>query len=201
MTPHVPPAAPGGESGDEASRQGLSALLDGQPLAGDAQAVQRACALWRESGQARQDWHAWHLIGDVMRSEELARPPSRDAAFLARLRERLADEPVVLAPLPAPALPLAQAAPAAARVGRPAWQLPAALAASFVVLAGVLVVARMAPPPAAAVLVTAPGPGLSVVAVAVPGAAPSSSPTTTSSSATGGAASCISRVSASGASS
>ena len=171
MTPQVPPAAPSGEHGDEASRQGLSALLDGQPLAGDAQAVQRACALWRDSGQARQDWHAWHLIGDAMRSEELARPPAHDAAFLARLRERLADEPVVLAPVP---VAVAPAVAAAARGGRPAWLLPTALAASFVAVAGVLVVTRMAPPPAASVLATAPGPGLSVVAVQ--GGAPSSSP-------------------------
>jgi sigma-E factor negative regulatory protein RseA len=177
MTPQTPPAATGGESGDDASRQGLSALLDGQALAGDAQAVQRACALWRESRQARQDWHAWHLIGDVMRSEELARPPARDAAFLARLRERLADEPVVLAPLPVPppvSPPGVPGARTAAQGARPAWSLPGAVAAGFVLVAGVLVVARMAPPSAAPVLATAPGPGLS--AVAVTGAAASSSP-------------------------
>lgn len=180
MTPQVPPTAHAGADGDDRPRLDLSALLDGQAQAGDAQAVQRACALWRDSTQARQDWHAWHLIGDVMRSEELAQPPSRDAAFLARLRERLADEPVLLAP--AAAVPVA---PAAARGGRQTWNRgawrqtwlrPAAVAAGFVAVASVLVVARTGPPPAAPALAAAPGPGLGVVAGTAPSSALSSSP-------------------------
>jgi sigma-E factor negative regulatory protein RseA len=162
MTPQVSPTAQVGADGDDRPRLDLSALLDGQAQVGDAQAVQRACALWRESAQARQDWHAWHLIGDVMRSEELAQLPSRDAAFLARLRERLADEPVVLAP----------AAPSAAPGWRQPWLRPAAVAAGFVAVASVLVVARTGPPPATPVLAAAPGPGLGVVS----GTAPSSLP-------------------------
>jgi len=170
MTPQVPPTAQAGADGDDRPRLDLSALLDGQAQAGDAQAVQRACAGWRDSAQARQDWHAWHLIGDVMRSEELAQPPARDAAFLARLRERLADEPVLLAP----------AAAAAARGWRQTWRqtwlVPAAVAAGFVAVASVLVAARSGPPPAAPVLATAAGPGPGLGVVAVPGALPSSSP-------------------------
>ncbi len=157
------------QAGDDAaaiSRQGLSALLDGDPQGADAQAVQRACAFWRDDGQARQDWHAWSLIGDVMRSDELAQPPSRDAAFLARLRERLATEPVVLAPAPA------ATAAAAARGWRQAWLLPTAVAAGFVAVAGVLVVARTGPAATAPTLAsTEVAGGLSLVTV--PGALPS----------------------------
>lgn len=173
MTPQVPPAAPSGDHGDDAERRALSALLDGELQAGDALAVQRACAWWRESSPARQDWHAWHLIGDVMRSEELAQPPARDAAFLARLRERLADEPVVLAPAPvAPLASVAPVAPAVARAWHRTWTLPTAVAAGFMAVAAVLVVTRTGPPTAVPVLATAPGAGLSVVSV--PSAAPSS---------------------------
>ena len=170
MTPQVPPAASSGDHGDDVERQALSALLDGELQAGDALAVQRACAWWRESGPARHDWHAWHLIGDVMRSEELAQPPARDAAFLARLRERLADEPVVLAP--APMAPVASVAPAGTRAWHRTWTLPTAVAASFMAVAAVLVVTRTGPPTAAPVLAIAPAPGLS--AVSVLGATPSS---------------------------
>lgn len=122
-----------------ASMEGLSALVDGE-LGSDAGA--RVCAQWREDPQARANWHAYALIGDVMRSDDLASPVDRDCAFLARLRARLADEPVVLAPaeLPAPVeLPLAPAAVAAAGGARRAWRTPVAVAAGFVVVAGALV--------------------------------------------------------------
>ncbi len=115
------------------TRAWLSALADG-----DAQAADRACGRWRDDADARQTWHAYQLIGDVMRSEDLARPAAGDAAFLAGLRERLAAEPVVFAPQPTPA-----AVPARRR--QP-WLLPVAAAAGFVVVAGVLVLARVSQP-------------------------------------------------------
>jgi sigma-E factor negative regulatory protein RseA len=108
-------------------RPWLSALADG-----DAQALPQACKAWRDDPQARQAWHTYHLIGDVMRSEELAHAPAHDEAFLAGLRARLAAEPVVLAPQPA-AVPVPRRLP---------WLLPGAVAAGFVVVAGVLVVVR-----------------------------------------------------------
>jgi hypothetical protein len=55
---------------------------------------------WRDDARARETWHAYHLIGDVLRSEELAHAPARDEAFLAGLRQRLAAEPAILAPAP-----------------------------------------------------------------------------------------------------
>jgi sigma-E factor negative regulatory protein RseA len=53
---------------------------------------------------ALQTWHTYHVIGDVLRSAELA-PTSSDHAFLERLERRLAQEPVrpvVAEPRPAP---------------------------------------------------------------------------------------------------
>ena len=175
MTFQVPPAAPSGDHCDDIDRRALSALLDGELQADDALSVQRACAWWRKSGLARQDWHAWHLIGDVLRSEELAQAPARDAAFLARLRERLADEPVVLAP--APVAPAATAAPAMTKAWHRTWTLPTAVAAGFMVVAAVLVVTRTSPPAAAPVLATAPGAGPAVASV------PSAPPPTSTGSA------------------
>ena len=102
----------------------MSAMADGEA---DADELARACAAWASGdAPARGRWHAYHLIGDVLRSEDLASAPRRDQAFLERLRARLEDEPAVLAPQPMPA-----AAPAR----RPAWAMPAAMAAGLMALA------------------------------------------------------------------
>ncbi len=113
-------------------RPWLSALLDGD---GDGAAAEMACRLWRDDPQAQRTWHAYHLIGDVLRSEDLASSPARDAAFLAAMRRRLAAEPVVLAPAPIPA----------ARRSRP-WLVPAAMAGGFVAVAGLFLVAGISLP-------------------------------------------------------
>lgn len=119
----------------------LSALADGElHQAG----VAAACGRWRTDESSRATWHAYQLIGDVLRSEDLATDAGRDAAFLSALRARLATEPVVLAP---------EAAVAATEVeprvvnravsrGRWSWMAPTAVAAGFVAVAGVLVVTR-----------------------------------------------------------
>lgn len=117
----------------EDQRQLLSAAADG-----DAGAIDGLCQVWRSSAEARSTWHRYHLIGDAMRSAELARRPAHDEAFLLALRARLAQEPVVLAPTARPA------APAASR-----WWVPAAAAAGFAVVAGVVVMLRQADPVAA----------------------------------------------------
>jgi sigma-E factor negative regulatory protein RseA len=132
-----------------AARERLSALVDGEL---DGAALPQACAQWRENDQHRATWHAWHLIGDVLRSDDLAHSPARDAAFLASLRARLEREPVVLAPQPAaqvvgaaylPAdLPAHGSARVAARAGRRGWMAPSAVAAGFVAVAGVLTLMR-----------------------------------------------------------
>jgi sigma-E factor negative regulatory protein RseA len=111
--------------------QDLSSLMDGEL---EASYVAAACHVWREDAQARSQWHAYHLIGDVLRSEDLASDGARDAAFLAAFRERLVNEPVVLAPSPA----------APGTRARRSWATPVAVAAGFVVVAGTLVVTQMA---------------------------------------------------------
>ncbi len=115
-------------------RQALCAMLDGDVAEADL-----ACRAWREDPQSRADWHAYHLIAELMRSEDVRCAPQHDAQFLGRLRERLAVEPVVLAPV--------AAAESARKTGwRRAWVAPMAVAASVVAVAGVLVVAQVATP-------------------------------------------------------
>ncbi len=112
----------------------LSSLMDGEL---ESSAVVRACGLWRDHSEVRAQWHAYHVIGDVLRSEDLSSDASRDVEFLASLRKRLAHEPVVLAPTPA-------ATPISVQTRtRRLWVTPAAVAAGFVTVAGVLVVTQM----------------------------------------------------------
>lgn len=154
MTSHTSaPGQPAAAPSDENLRSWLSGLADGEA---DGPASQAACAAWREREDMRQTWHAYHLIGDVLRSDELARPAAHDADFLAKLRVRLADEPVVMAPMPLPEpapVPMSgQAAGNAAagrRSGRVQWLFPAAAAAGVMVVAGVLVLTRLGAPDAA----------------------------------------------------
>ncbi len=144
--------------------QAMSSLMDSDL---EPEAVGQACEQWRRDPQARERWHAYQLIGDVLRSEDLANTADRDEAFLRSLRERLAKEPVVLAPQPSVAMPVgAEGARLAVSGGaKPpvrrslGWLMaPAAVAAGFVAVAGVLVVTRaLAPnPDTGAVLAMAP---------------------------------------------
>ena len=121
-------------------RQWLSDLTDGRL---DAASVAHGCAGWAHDAQARRTWHAYQLIGDVLRSDELARDPCRDRAFLVTLRTRLRAEPVTFAPGPvaAPAAHGRRSGFAAARRAR-RWGRPIAVAAGFVAVAGVVVVLR-----------------------------------------------------------
>lgn len=101
----------------------ISALVDGEA---DAAGLGRGCELWAAEVAVRERWHAYHLIGDVLRSQDLANRPQHDQDFLRRLSARLQAEPVVLAPAPlGPGT-----APARRR-----WALPVALAAGVMALA------------------------------------------------------------------
>ena len=128
-------------SDSQASREALSALADGQAQASE---VSRACAAWREDADARSSWQAYHLIGDVMRSDDLAQG-SGSADFLAKFRDRLAQEPVVLAPASAQAVASQPAvAPSdVVQLKRRAWAGPMAVAASFVMVVGAVVTLQM----------------------------------------------------------
>ncbi len=118
----------------------LSALVDGEV---DGDAVALACAHWRDDPSLRGSWHRYQLIGDLLRSEDLASTAARDAAFLSTLRERMVKEPVVLAPEPIEAtVAVASQRASGARGRRWSWMAPTAVAAGFVAVAGVLVVLR-----------------------------------------------------------
>ncbi len=116
----------------------LSALTDGQATPEEAA---RASAAWRDDPQARASWHRYQLIGDALRSPELLQA-SEGSAFLQGFRARLAQEPVVLAPQAAHAArtehhSLAPASHTPQLKRRP-WAGPAAVAASFVLLMGLM---------------------------------------------------------------
>lgn len=81
----------------ELVRACLSAMADGE--ASDAE-MREALRVWREDEDCRAEWHGYALIGDVMRSDDLGSAAAHDARFLSSLRERLVQEPVVLAPSP-----------------------------------------------------------------------------------------------------
>lgn len=74
---------------DLKQREQLSALADGQ-LQGDelAQALRFAA-----QDDGRDAWQLYHLVGDVLRSSDLARPAD-GGAFLAQLQQKIAQEPV-----------------------------------------------------------------------------------------------------------
>lgn len=132
------------DSADRVARlEQLSALADGE--LGETAAAQ-ACASWRADSDMRASWHAFHLIGDVLRSEDLAADAARDAGFLAALRSRLEAEPVVLAPRPLEySAPLAQPVPQVAngaRGPRRSWMAASVVAAGFVAVTGVVVLTR-----------------------------------------------------------
>jgi sigma-E factor negative regulatory protein RseA len=118
----------GFENGPAAAEQ-LSALADGEI---DGAAAGAACGAWKTDPELRRTWHAWHLIGDVLRSEDLASSAERDQRFLLALRQRLAVEPVVLAPEPLPHT-------ASGRQARGRWLLPSAVAAGFMLVFGTFV--------------------------------------------------------------
>lgn len=65
----------------------VSALADGQ--LGDAEFDALADAMC-DSAEARSAWHAYHVIGDVLRGGDLP-DCSGDMAFVARLRTQLAE--------------------------------------------------------------------------------------------------------------
>lgn len=115
----------------------LSRLADGDAASDE---LEQACRRWRSSPDLQNNWHAYHLIGDVMRSDELCSRPERDAEFLQALRTRLAKEPVPLAPAPLAAAPRGHDARAGLRGRR--WLAPAAAMAGVATVGVSLLVMR-----------------------------------------------------------
>lgn len=129
----------------------LSALADGEL---DPASAGTCCDAWRARPGVGASWHAYQLIGDVLRSDDLAADPAHDAAFLRQVRERLSQEPVVIAPHLAPLSRRGReaTAPHPLGSGRDRWKWPSAVAAGFVIVSGVFMLAR--PPASVAPLAT-----------------------------------------------
>lgn len=111
----------------------ISALMDGDLPAAELDALLDDMA---QQDLAANDWHLYHLVGDVLRSSALA-PQQADLAFWGRLKQRLAQESV--------SLPIAPPSTQSISVARPSRHAVAAngswrwvAGASFAVLAGVL---------------------------------------------------------------
>lgn len=116
---------------DETSEPGwlMSTLADGEV---DDATLDRGCRLWAVQTSARERWHAYHLIGDALRSQDLVSAPQRDRDFMQRLSARLDLEPAVLSPAPMPA-PIALTG-SSSLPPRRRWGVPAALAAGVMAL-------------------------------------------------------------------
>lgn len=154
---------------DAAALERLSALVDGELE--DPQLAQ-AFGDWRDSGEARASWHAYQVIGDVLRSDDLAIDPARDADFLKALRVRMQDEPIVFAPQPRVAAALGGPANRARGRGR-AWMAPTAVAASFVaVIGGVMLTRAPVGPAPASVAQLAPAAPATLVGTSAPASEP-----------------------------
>jgi sigma-E factor negative regulatory protein RseA len=163
----------------DALRRLISALADGEA---DAAGCARASAAWADGDAvARGGWHACHLIGDVLRSEDLATVPGHDEAFLQRLRLRLAGEPAALAPQAMPAVataPLIAVQPHSGAASRSTrrWMFPTALAASVMGFGTVVAVSQWGlfgpAAPSTGQLAAAPLPQRQMTPVAAQGPAP-----------------------------
>ena len=108
----------------------LSALADGQ-LQGDEFA---AALAWAAEDEGRDTWEVYHLVGDVLRSSDLARPAN--PAFLSRLREELAKEAPPQRPqAPVPLNPVVAHGPVAANASVFRWKMVAGFASLAAVAA------------------------------------------------------------------
>ena len=110
-------------------RQTLCDLMDGR-LQGEPlhQAISQACASDSRGDAARADWHAWYVVGDVLRSVDLT-TCRHGAAFTACVMQRIGQQ--AQPPIAATALPPAQPAANDRR-----WKLAAGLA-SFAAAAAI----------------------------------------------------------------
>jgi sigma-E factor negative regulatory protein RseA len=106
-----------------ATRELISALADGQLQGQDfAQCVELAAS----DPAARDAWHTYHLIGDVLRSSDLA-PLRPTASFVAKLRSRIEEEEEGALPLVQPEL-VVDGSSAAANDGSFRWKVVAGVA-------------------------------------------------------------------------
>jgi sigma-E factor negative regulatory protein RseA len=107
----------------QASSRGerLSAFVDGE-LFGEEHLNTFVSEL---DGEDRAAWSCYHLIGDALRSDDLAVSPAASSAFLSGFAARFDNEPHVLAPA---AMPVARRLLALRRRVMPAFAVAAAAA-------------------------------------------------------------------------
>jgi len=131
-------AQPAGET----PKEQLSALMDGAVVTPQIDAV--LTTLCARDGRLSEDWHTYHLIGDVLRSAELAHD---DALTHRKILAALQNEPPLVAPrlralwqrrsMRRQVLPAGAALAAVAMVGWMVWpQLPNNPAAAQAQLVG-----------------------------------------------------------------
>lgn len=112
-------------------REQLSALADGQLQGAE---LADALAYAGQDEEAMATWQLYHLVGDVLRSPELAQP--MDTGFIARLRTELAKEPLpVRAQEPVQVAVVAPNATAAANASVFRWKMAAGFASMAAVAA------------------------------------------------------------------
>ncbi len=109
----------------------VSALMDGQLGADEVAAVLPGMA----EGAARECWQLYHLVGDVLRSTDLA-GCGHDADFVRCVSERLQREAGVSRPAEAAAIVVPQLRQPAANDGVFRWKMVAGLA-SFAAVAAI----------------------------------------------------------------
>nr|WP_315473412.1 sigma-E factor negative regulatory protein [uncultured Rhodoferax sp.] len=142
----------------------ISALMDGDLPAAELDALLEDMA---KQDSSANDWHLYHLAGDVLRSSALA-PQRADLAFLGRLEQRLAQEGGSPAVLLQPVRPASTGqAPQRAPANGP-WRW--LVGATFTVLVGVLSISmwEAVAPASAPQLAVAPAPDAVPVALQAP---------------------------------
>jgi len=138
----------------------ISALADGEV---QGETLSRALQSLEADRELQFTWETYHLVGDVLRSADLA-AGGPSAAFLARLRPAIAEARVEPALAVAhPVIPVAGRRAAAANDGR--WKIAAGLASVAAVLAvGWNLVGVGLSPAAQPQLAVAPAPATPVLA-------------------------------------
>ena len=99
-------------------KERISALMDGEL---EGRAADEAIDALRGDGEALESWRMYHLISDGLRQTTML-----SAGFTARVSQRLADEPTILAPGRLPGRTPAQrfafaAAASVAAIGLVSW--------------------------------------------------------------------------------
>ena len=143
----------------------ISAFVDGELPESEIDAVLKDL----QTPAGRAAWDAYHRIGDLARSQDMAVPISCD--FAARMAQRLEAEPTVLAPAAATARVAEQRPNMMRRFAAPAMAAVAMAALAFVVTPPVLKSMQSQPESSASTMASASQPGMShsaVIAAASP---------------------------------